>query len=150
MTNYQPMAASVVAVCGVVGLVVQARRTRNVMDDAKRDLEVLALLPVTSGQRAALQQSIEDAVARYLADRRDKSRDPSGIVIALFLAATGAFLWWLAASNGGYWWWCAAVALPSSLFGVFGFVESVTLAQRDAKGNKIRVVEDGVAEGETP
>ncbi|MEU6057797.1 hypothetical protein [Streptomyces sp. NPDC047097] len=148
--NYQPVAAAVVALCGVIGLVVQARRTRHVMDDVKRDLEVWALLPEQSEQRAPLQASVEEAVARYIADRRDKSRDLAGAAVAVFLAASGAFLWWLPASNGGYWWWCAAVAAPFSLFGVVGFFESIVLARRDSKGRRIRVITDAPPSNGSP
>ncbi|MEU8890358.1 hypothetical protein [Streptomyces sp. NPDC048442] len=139
--NYQPMAAAVVAVCGVVALIIQGRRARHVMDDVKRDLEVWVLLPEASEQRPALQNSIEEAVASYVADQRDKTRDLSGMVLAVLLAVAGSFLWWLAASNGGYWWWCAAGAAPFSLLGVGGFFESSARTRRDSKGNRIRAVE---------
>ncbi|MFC8131573.1 hypothetical protein [Streptomyces sp. NPDC057302] len=145
--NYQPIAAAVVAVCGVVGLIMQARRARHAMDDVKRDLEVWALLPEASEQRQPLQSSIEEAVARYVADQRDKTRDLSGVVVAVFLATAGGFLWWLSASNGGYWWWCALGAVPFSLFGVVGFFESIVLARRDSKGSRIRAVENDAAAG---
>ncbi|MFI6021043.1 hypothetical protein ACIBCP_25805 [Streptomyces sp. NPDC051287] len=140
--NYQPVAAAVVAVCGVIGLVIQGRRSQHVMNDVKRDLEVLALLPEGSEQRASLQLSIEGAVARYVADQRDKTRDWSGVAVALFLATAGAFLWWLPASNGGYWWWCVVGAIPFSLFGFFGFFESIARARRDSKGIRIKDVAD--------
>lgn len=143
--NYQPIAAAVVAVCGVVGLIIQARRSRHVMDNVKRDLEVLALMPEGSEQRASLQLSIEETVARYVADQRDKTRDHSGAAVAACLATAGAFLWWLPASNGGYWWWCAVGAVPFSVFGVIGFFESIALARRDSKGIRIKDVEDDVA-----
>lgn len=136
--NYQPIAAAVVAVCGVVGLVIQARRSRHEMDDVKRDLEVLALLPDDSEQRAPLQASIEEALARYVADQRDKTRDPSGTALAVLLAGAASFLWWQSASNGGYWWWSAVVAVPCSVFGVVGFFESFLRARRDSKGIRIR------------
>ncbi|MFE1796895.1 hypothetical protein ACFW9L_12085 [Streptomyces sp. NPDC059517] len=145
--NYQPLAAAVVAVCGVVGLIIQARRSRHVMDDVKRDLEVLALLPEESEQRADLQTLIEGAVERYIADQRDMTRDLSGVAFAVFLAAASAFLWWLPVTNGGYWWWSAVVAAPFSLLGVVGFFESIVPARRDSKGNKIKAVEDDVAVG---
>lgn len=64
-------------------------------------------------------------------DETPQRRDFIGAALALVFVVVGIGL-----IRWGGWWWFAAV--PLLLLGVPGFIESLTLAERDHRGRRIR------------
>ncbi|MGW6013083.1 hypothetical protein [Streptomyces sp. NPDC055210] len=142
--NYQPIAAAVVAVSGLTSLYIQNRRTTmHAAEEIKRELEILAALPQGSALQEPLQTRVEDSLRRYIARKKDGVRDWSGATLAAILMVGAAFFGWMIADKGGWWWTSLVIAAPFAVFGVYGIVESLGVAQRDASGRRIQVDDGG-------
>ncbi|MGC9410283.1 hypothetical protein [Streptomyces sp. DZ1-3] len=137
--NYQPAAAAVVAICGLAGLYMQNRRTtHHAAEEIKRELDIFEALPDDSPLRKPLQERIEDSLGRYMAGKKEGRRDWFGVSLAIFLLAAAGTAITLTVRSGGWWWASLVLALPFALFGTVGFVESITKAERDPAGHRIR------------
>ena len=68
-------------------------------------------------------------------DETPQRRDFTGAVLALVFIAVAVGL-----ARWGDWWWF--VAVPLLLLGVPGLIDSLTLAERDDRGRRIRPEEE--------
>ena len=147
--NYQPAAAAVVAACGLVGLYTQNRRTtHHAAEEIKRELEIFQALPESSSLRAPLQERIEESLWRYMTGKKQGRRDWFGVSLALFLLTAAGAAIAMIVRSGGWWWVSVVIAFPFALLGVGGFVESISKAERDPAGHRIRADGNATAKGE--
>jgi len=129
-----PIIASVLAsVVGALRLLGVGRTTPR--DRVRSDLELAALLPEDSPMRARLIDRGEVALSQVLDDEAEKSRDTTGVILALlFVGGAGATGYYLAPTNGL--WWVLVVVL--GLFGVVGLNQDAVPRRRDGRGRPIK------------
>lgn len=109
--------------------------SRGVRSRIKQDLELLGQLPKDSAVRDELRTHVDRSIARLIESEHELRRDPTGMVLAAFLAL--ATTWMVAkAIDGSGLWWVGAGA--TGLFAVAGFAVSVQKVRRDERGRVIK------------
>jgi hypothetical protein len=135
--EFSDIAPVVVALIGLVGLVVTRPRRSHLRDEVEQDQRIVAKLPAKSENRAALQSSI-DARVEQIARSGEGSRDSNGIGAGVALLVVALASGW-GALQGGWWGWLWVLAVACGAMGLFGLIESVPKAPRDAQGNRTGV-----------
>lgn len=149
LSGVTPVAVSVIGVAGSWLQVHRGRpRGRNLL---KQDLKILKQLPEESTARARLLQHIDKEILSIIESDEEKTRRPSGIVLAITFFGIAIFLMLEAITRAGWWWW---LVLPAAIIGIFGAVglsQDAVARKRDEKGNALRQPKDkdGVESGNT-
>ena len=130
------VAQVLVALLAVVGAAFQVRRGgRSARSEVKENIELLGMLPESSGVKAELLAHIDASIRKLIGEESDARRDPVGIGLGLFflLGAAASFVAGLRGSN-----WRFAVAALVGVLGAVGFPQAMAKTQRDAKGNPVK------------
>lgn len=101
----------------------------------REDLELLALLPDDHRLRPVLLSRAEDALDQLLRDESEKTRDTSGIVLALFLLAGAGATGATEVANNALW---LLLAVPLAVFGTVGLSQDAVPRRRDERGRAIK------------
>ncbi len=128
-----------VAAIGVVGSWLQVRRGRlRGRDLLRQDLKILKQLPAESNARERLLEHIDNEIISIIESDEEKTRRPTGIVLAIIFLALAIFLLVEAITRAGWWWWLILPAIFTTIFGTVGLSQDAIPRKRDEKGNAIR------------
>ncbi len=136
MTEISPI---VVAALAAVTAAIRFWGDRAGRQRLKLDLEILQLLPQDATVRSLWLAQIERRIDDALERESERTRDPSGIVLALLFLAAGGVVTYESASGDFSGWW-AALAAVLVLFGAVGLSQDAIPRRRDARGRPIREV----------
>jgi hypothetical protein len=132
-----------IAVLGVVAAWVQTRRNQGGgRDQVRRDVELFNILPQESTSRNELLVHIDGQITRLVRSEQELTRDPSGVVLAIFIMLVAIALTVTAFREGGYWW---LLFVPAFFFGILGSVglgQDLPLRKRDERGRIIKEAPD--------
>jgi hypothetical protein len=127
-----------VAVIGVGGSWLQVHQGRpRGRDLLKQDLKILKQLPAESSARERLLEHIDKVIIDIIESDEEKTRRPTGAVLAIIFLMLAIFLMIEAIARGGWWWWLLLPATVIAIFGAVGFSQDAIPRKRDEKGNAI-------------
>jgi hypothetical protein len=130
-----PVAVSVI---GVAGSWLQVHRGRpHGRDLLKQDLKILKQLPEESTARQRLLEHIDNEVISLIESDEEKTRRPTGIVLAVAFLGLAIFLLVEAITRAGWWWWLVLPAAVIGIFGAVGLSQDAVRRKRDEKGNAV-------------
>jgi hypothetical protein len=103
----------------------------------KQDLKILKELPAESSARERLLEHIDKEIISIIENDEEKTRHPTGAVLAIIFIGTSIFLLIEAIVMGGWWWWLLLPAAIIGIFGAVGFSQDAVRRKRDEKGNAL-------------
>jgi fatty acid desaturase len=103
----------------------------------KQDLKILKQLPEESTARQRLLEHIDKEIISLIESDEEKTRRPTGIVLAIVFLGLAIFLLVEAITRAGWWWWLVLPAAVIGIFGAVGLSQDAVSRKRDEKGNVI-------------
>jgi hypothetical protein len=137
--DLQSVIALVVAGLGIPVAVLRIVRELSRTSARERllqDIEIRNALPPDSEAQKIFDNHV-CLQARAICEAASGRRDPLGIVVAVTFFALGIGGGWVVVTGGGWWWLASPVVGGLLLFGVVGFVETVSKKERDERGNAV-------------
>ena len=128
--------AGITGIAAVAKVVLDRSHVGGTRSRIRRDLDLLERMP-DGDAKIALGDFIDRRVLALVEDEQTKSRDASGIVLAVLFLALAAWMSAQALSSDGFsTWWVFAV--PLGLLGFVGLSQDAIPRERDERGRPRR------------